>query len=213
MESLVRSLRRFIARDFVLIVAGSAAILTFCYAFDRLWILEMPNALYLVAAGFAYVVGYAVQELAGLLGIVPTATLFKPGDLLRLLYKRFERREWRDIEPFDADALLLQIDRGPGEAGFPENTVARFERLAAQRLVGASVGPSSLLGCAFLVYRAFGFRDPFDIGLAAALLLLGLGLLAFAWLKAAQQLDLLRQIQAHAGASGERAAQQAWGRS
>ncbi len=212
MEFLVRSLRRFIARDFVLIVAGSAAILTFCYAFDRLWILEMPNALYLVAAGFAYVVGYAVQELAGLLGIVPTATFFKPGDLLRLLYKRFERREWRDIEPFDAGAVQLQIERGPGEGGPPENTVARFERLAAQRLVGASVGPASLLGCAFLVTRAFGFRDPFDIGLAVALLVLGLGLLAFAWLKAAQQLDLMQQIQVQAAAPGERAPQQAWRR-
>ena len=173
MDALVRSLGRFLARDFVFIVAGSAAILTFCYVFDRLWILEMPNALYFVAAGFAYVVGYAIQDLVSLTGLFTTADLFKPARLAKAIYRRFEGHEWREIEPFDTAAVRSELDRSPDQGGVPEGTRLRFERLVSLRMLGSAVGSSSLLSCALLVYRAWQFREPFDVGLAVALLLLG----------------------------------------
>ena len=212
MDALVKGLGRFLARDFVFIVAGSGVILTFCYVFDRLWILEMPNALYFVAAGFAYVVGYAIQDLVSLTRLFTMADFFKPGRLERTIYRRFEGHEWREIEPFDAGAVRSELDRPPEQGGLPEGTRLRFERLVSLRMIGSAVGSSSLLCAALLVYRALQFREPFDVGLAVALFLLACGLVALARLKSLQQLELMCQIHSQAAAGGKSAPQQAWRR-
>ncbi len=194
MDELVRSLRRFIARDVIFIVGGSAVILSFCYAFDRLWILDMPRPLYLVAAGFAYVLGYVVQDLFGLLRLVTTAHVFNPPGWVRRIYRLHTGREWVEIAPFDGEGALLAIERAAAKGEVPEATSNRLERLVALRQVGTTLGPCCLLSCGFLLFRAFKFQDPFDIGLGVAVLVLGAALVVLGWLKGAQQMELTHRL-------------------
>ncbi len=197
MDDLVRSLRRFIARDAIFIIGGSAVVLSFCYAFDRLWILDMPKPLYLVAAGFAYVLGYVIQDGAGLIRLITPAHSFSPWPIARTFYRLHTKREWQEIAPFDGEEALLQIERAAvREGGIPEATLARLERVVALRQVGNTLGPCCLVSFGFLVYRAGRFVDPFDTALAIAVLGVGIVLLMLGWLKGAQQVELVHRLKA-----------------
>ncbi len=194
MDELIGSLRRFIARDVIFIVGGSAVVLSFCYAFDHLWILDMPRPLYFVAAGFAYVVGYVVQDLACLSGLVTTAHFFKPGGTLKRIYRVYTRHDWTEIAPFDGEAAWLRLERAAAKGEVPEASFVRLERVVALRQVGTTLGPCCLLSSVFLLYRGFKFLDPFDMALAVGVLVLGLVLIALAWLKGAQQVELTQRL-------------------
>ncbi len=194
MNELVNSLRRFLARDAVFILGGSAVILSFCYAFDRAWILDMPKPLYFVAAGFAYVVGYALQDVACLVRLVATASFFEPWPLLKKIYRRYTHTDWVPVARFDTELAWLQIERAAAQGNLPESSVVRFERLVVLKQVGTTLGPCCLVSCGFLVYRASVFHDPFDIALTVAELLFGAGFVVLGWLKAIQQIELMHRL-------------------
>ena len=96
MGELVTALRHYIARDLVFLVSGGSVVATFLYVFSPVPILSgWPTISYVLAAGIAYVVGYAVQDICSLAGFVTTAPVQKP----------WSRNTVR-VPPVHADALV-----------------------------------------------------------------------------------------------------------
>lgn len=96
-----KDVREFIARDLVFLVGGSCVVGSFLYRFYKPPDQDTPIIYYLLAAGVAYVIGYALQDGFSVLRIVTTATVKKPGDLQKWLYKRFTGDDWDGVEQLD----------------------------------------------------------------------------------------------------------------
>ena len=108
MSELIKALGRFVARDLIYVIGGTTVILSFLYLFNCLSSDELPLAYSLFGAGLAYVVGYAIQDLCCLVGLVTMADYFEPNCFVKRLYRRFTREDWCPIERFDTHGLTLQ---------------------------------------------------------------------------------------------------------
>lgn len=199
MDELIKALGRFVARDLVFIVGGSSVILTTVYAFGRLSAVDLPVPYYLLGAGFSYVLGYAIQELFGLTPILTMADYFQPGGFVRFLYQQFTGDPWQDIPKFDPYEVDVTI-RTRESAG-----LAFLERLVSLRQVGSTMGSCALVSAVPLFLRAFSKEGaPFDLFLAVAAAVLGIGLVCLSWVKAAQQMHYMNALRrAHRNSNGD----------
>jgi hypothetical protein len=171
MNSLVRTLGRFVTRDIPYIIGGLSIMLA-------LWIsLGLPvsvpsdtsTAVLLAVVGVAHPIGYVVQEAMSLTPLVNTSYVVKKnGPLLRWCFQRWERAGWSEKE-FDAYAAYLRMYRGSPKVYAP------VERILFLQHIGSAIG-SSWLVCTVLLaisglitakYRILGIS-----GVAGALSLL-----------------------------------------
>ena len=189
MVELIKALGRFVARDLVFIVGGSTVILSTAYAFDRRYPVDLPATYYLLGAAFAYVLGYAIQDLFGLTPILTMADYFQPNCFVRWLYRRFTREQWQDIPAFDPYELDVTI-RARESAG-----LAFLERLVSIRQVGSTMGSCMLVAAIPVYLRAFSKEgDHTDLLLAVSATVLGIGLICLSWVKAAQQMRYMTAL-------------------
>jgi cell division protein FtsW (lipid II flippase) len=104
MKELVKALKNFIVRDIIYIIGGAIVIISFLYLHNRMdFLLKHANddhtAVCLLLLGIAYAVGYCFQDTASWIGIVTTASYFRPWGILQWVYWRFEHRFWQNIFP------------------------------------------------------------------------------------------------------------------
>ncbi len=182
LSRLPKSIRDFIGRDVVYIVGGSILLTSILYRFNRLPNNDTHLAFYLLGLGIAYVVGYAMQDLFSIVGIVTTSQVTDPCSLHRWAYKRFENKPWEKlpVDKFDnvGSALNKYLDS--------EIARAHYERTITHLTVGASIGPCMLLSSLMVFWRWYAFREQFDLVASILSLLLSGGLVLLSWIKAMQ---------------------------
>lgn len=186
MSELINALRQFLLRDIIFILGGSSVILSVFYSFHPSGIPDIPTPYYFLAAGVAYGVGYAVQDLSCILGLVTTAHYFEPCKLVKWLYYRYERSKWQQPTRFDPHTIWIMIEQCASE-----ETKGRLERIVVLKMMGTTMGPCAIFSAVLLFVRWYRGKYPeaatFDLTLAIFAFVLGLGLVCLAWLKAAQQ--------------------------
>ncbi len=203
MEALINALGKFLMRDLSFIVGGSAIILSFLFVFEKPNLEELSKlsiVLYFVGAGFAYAVGYSVQEVFTLLGLVRTKAGVSPNWFCRVLYRLFERRpvEFPVVDRIEYDKAKLWLFKDA-----PKRFQDDHERTESLKQVGTTLGPCLIVSAIIL----FGKRwlhtdqDPFAKALVYGALLLGVILCSLGWLKVTQQAQyLLTRARAASGA-------------
>jgi hypothetical protein len=185
MDELAKAFQRFIARDLIFIVAGGTVITAFLYNFGAGRIPSSNDhiALYLLLAGVAYVVGYAIQDGLSLTALLTTASVQTPSPFVRWLYRRFTRTEWVDIANIDLAQAQQRIPDGEPRV--------QHERIITLKQVGTAAGPSfALSGLLFLLKFLLKWRtdtEAFDLAVGLAGGVFGIVLVCLGWVKGAQQ--------------------------
>ena len=104
MSEVATLFRQFLYRDLAFILGGFIVLSSLAYAlrgrieFSAIDWQKLPPASVVLIAAAAYVVGYAVQDVGGVLRLTSTAQ-FQPGCFRKWLYKRFSGLSWRDQLP------------------------------------------------------------------------------------------------------------------
>jgi hypothetical protein len=190
MDKIPLHIERFITRDVNYLIGGGSILVAFLHAFDELAPTDWPLISQLFAAGIAYVLGYAMQDLFSIWGIVTTAPSSKPPKFLWRAYKRFTGRAW-------LPRRLCGIDL-PGKEGrlvreeFGKNDVARieYERRVSLMQIGTTMAPCALMVSIILAGKvtcslARGSEEhlPFDLFIGLGSLFLTFAFYVLAWLK------------------------------
>ena len=139
----------------------------------------------LLLAGIAWVVGYAVQDRASIVGIVTTAPVRRLRWPAKPAYRRLTGEDWQDIPTTIADLNEATVAEGqPRE---------EYERVVTLMQAGTAVGPCLLVSAILLLGKWWwGQRADVDLALAVSTVLLGLLLILLGWVKAAQRSKLLQ---------------------
>src|SRR5262245_59790627 len=123
MAEVAALFKQFIYRDLSFVFGGLIVLLRLAYAFHGCipngWQIawkEFPTIVLIVFA--AYVVGYAVQDIGGVLRLTPTSR-FKPRLFLKRLYKCFSRVSWQD--PTYANVREFEFEIHMGRLEIPED--------------------------------------------------------------------------------------------
>jgi hypothetical protein len=139
--------------------------------------------------GFAYALGYTIQDGLSLTGIVTTHIIKEPGHIVKCLYKRLTHEQWKPVGNIDVDKATDWVTEDKAEQELGE-----FQRIVTLRFIGTAVGPCAvvsgmlvLMKWLFIRRAAFDREAIFDFWLALAALSLGVVLLALSWIKGAQQ--------------------------
>jgi hypothetical protein len=95
MNDLVRIIREFLYRDLAFILGGTIVIGSFVYS-TQLWppnvdLQNPPLWSLILFPAMAYVVGYAVQDVGGLIGISYTGYVTEPNWFCRSLFSCFSK--------------------------------------------------------------------------------------------------------------------------
>jgi hypothetical protein len=122
--------KNFIYRDVAFILGGAVVLGSAAYCFD-VWdpyaLREFPIPYVLLFAALSYVVGYAVQDIGGILRISSTAIPYEPGHLARCVYRCFTRMDWANVNY--PNSLEFEIDMGRREV--PPRTLQALERITS----------------------------------------------------------------------------------
>lgn len=182
MDELVKALRYYVSRDLVFLVSGGAVVATFLYVFapTSIGFDKWPTLGYALAAGIAYVIGYAIQDVFSVVRLVTTAP-GNPGCLMRCVYRCFTRECWRPVDVSKEGMKRLYVQQTKWERASAEGRVPDYERVVMLMQIGTSGGPCAGI-CAVLLLSRWWFQSSgkFDLalgvgaaGLAVILFLLG----------------------------------------
>lgn len=191
MENLIIFFARFLYRDIIWILGGSLVLITIAYGADfeeaELAIAELTNAVYFLAAVFSWIVGYVVQDIAGILHITSTSVESKiatnPSNFVKWMYKRFIGSDYcPPSESVDVTHVWFPLkDNSTAEGAY-------YERLIGLLVVGACIGPASLIAAISILVHAAPQFDTHSIVTSVLLLLLSVFLLVLARIKLLQLL-------------------------
>src|SRR5262249_32160428 len=144
MAEVAALFKQFLYRDLAFILGGFIVLLSLAYAFrgcipshwQGYWE-KFPVPSTVLTAAAAYVVGYAVQDVGGILRLTPTGRL-QPGCLLRWLYKCFTRVPWE--APKYPNTREFEFEIRMGRLGIPEDVLQALERIRSLKVISMCVG-------------------------------------------------------------------------
>ena len=189
MQYIIKAFTKFFFRDVMFVLGGSAIILSFLYVYDRLPSKEPSIGVYALAVGFAYALGYAVQDIFTLFRVVRAKAGVPPNSFAKFLYWLFERRkvEFPNFknDQYENAKYWLYTD---GPQRFRDD----HERTESLKQIGTTLGPCvALSGLLLLLLPLLKKYMCFDIVVTLAVLLLGISLFSLGWLKVTQQAQYL----------------------
>jgi hypothetical protein len=192
-EAIIKAFTKFLYRDVVFALGGSTIIIAILYAFQKI---PAPGSSiaaykYIVAAGVSYAIGYAVQDLFSILGLVRTRAAVAPNTFCKLLYRWFERAPELPHEDFKSE----EYDKARHWL-YQEDTPQRYrynhERTESLKQVGTVFGPCFAISGIILLIGYFSCdKNGFDLGISVASFVLGVVLWSLGWLKVTQQAQYL----------------------
>ena len=162
MAEVAALFKQFLYRDLAFILGGSIVLLSLAYAFRGCipshwlgyWEEFQPASTVLIAAA-AYVVGYAVQDVGGVLRLTSTGH-FQPKRRREWLYKRFSRKEWRSINYVAENDREFKFDIHLGCLEIPERVIQELERIRSLKVISMCVGGCLLVSALiFLLLLVF----------------------------------------------------------
>ena len=151
MAEVAALFKQFLYRDGAFILGGFIVLLSLAYAFrggcipidwKKDW-KEFPTAGIVLFGAAAYVIGYAVQDVGGVLRLTPTSRL-QPGCLLRWLYKCFSRVSWQ--EPTYPNVKEFEFQIRMGRLEIPEHVIQELERIRSLKVISMCVGGCLVVG-------------------------------------------------------------------
>jgi hypothetical protein len=154
MNDLVRAIREFLYRDLAFLLGGTLVIASIAYSL-RHWLPDLlpsdlrnpPTWSLFVFSAMAFVVGYAVQDIGGVIGITFTGYVANPKWICRWLYSRFVGASWMETnvpgnDRFQFEVLIGRLD-------LPQPIARNLERILSLKVIGMCVGSCSLLSSSF----------------------------------------------------------------
>jgi hypothetical protein len=181
MDELLKSLSRFFTRDVIFIIGGATIIAAFAYCLDVWkWDISWPYLLFI--AGISYALGWATQDLFCLFGIATTANYFEAGRFARFVYKRYQKKPWKQPKQFDTNKVRTKVDFAPLAIH------SRLERFITLKLLGMTMGPCTLICTGLLLLRAINTKAVIDYTLSTSALISSFVFISLGWVKACEQL-------------------------
>jgi hypothetical protein len=191
--------KNFIYRDVAFILGGSIVLASFAYCFGLFPLIDKANAdvrfpLTLLLVALAYVVGYGVQDIAGVIRLSSTAVPYHPRWFGRSLYRRFTRSEWKAVDYAKAPFEEFEIEMGLWT--IPERTLQALDRIVSLKVVSVCIGTCASLSAVFILIHWFrlGMQSRLDLVLFIAAALFGLVLICLGWLKAMQEMQFCQAM-------------------
>lgn len=152
MDELTKALRNFLTRDVIYIIGGFSVLLSFLAFFGRanLRFLEQGGVMIcLFLVGLSYVVGFGMQELFCLIGLLTTSFACEPRRcLFKWFYRRYTRQEWNEIPESDQDKVYTLIDEKASPKSHDE-----LERIVCLLLLCTTMGSCSTVSGILLVVK------------------------------------------------------------
>src|SRR5215831_5510797 len=146
MSDLVRAIREFLYRDLAFILGGTLVIASIAYSL-RHWLPDFASELrnppvwsLFVFPALAYVVGYAVQDIGGLVGITSTRYLATPNIICRWLYSCFAGAPWTSIANVPQGGDVFPFEVRIGRLDLPQPVARSLERIVSLKVIGMCVG-------------------------------------------------------------------------
>jgi hypothetical protein len=144
MAEVAALFKQFIYRDLAFVFGGFIVLLSLAYAFrgcipshwQEYWD-KFPIPSTVLTAAAAYVVGYAVQDVGGVLRLTLTSR-FKPGWVLQRLYKCFSQVSWQD--PTYPNVREFEFEIHMGRRKIPEHVLQALERIRSLKVISMCVG-------------------------------------------------------------------------
>ena len=196
MGAIITALRDFIARDLMFLFGGSMVLASLIYSFSSLDTLTSNGIVLALIAGVAYVLGWVIQDVFCILGLVRVSPYESPKRFYRYLYKRLLGKKWVSIN-LGTESLANRKVRVYESAS--ERNLIEIERFISLKQVASTISPSSLLASVILMYRYFGTcrECTQDLLAAIVLLIIGIFLIPLNRIKAAQQAQYIWRLSDH----------------
>jgi len=197
MSEFVTLFRQFLYRDLAFIVGGLTVLGSLAYALrgsigslgidpDKL----SPALAGLIAAA-AYVVGYAVQDVGGVIGISATRP-FKPGYYRKWLYRRFSGFHSQDVD-YGGDREF-QFEVTMGRLKIPDSLLQALDRMRSLKVISMCLGSCLLLSSIILFAIPLAKRSSIAWDAIAFGVLLGYCLICLGWIKGMQEMQFYQSI-------------------
>jgi len=194
-QTIIKAFTKFFFRDVMYVLGGSTIIISSLYVYGKFSFEKEPSiTLYALVLGFAYAIGYAIQDIFTLPNIIRTKANLSPNTFMKRIYNWFEREEipfpeLNNKQYEDAKTWLYE-----------KNEVSRFqddhERIEALKHVGTTLGPCFTLSGLILLFLPLLKKFVcFDIIVILAALFFGISLIVLGWLKVTQQAQYLLKIE------------------
>jgi hypothetical protein len=191
--------KNFIYRDVAFILGGSIVLASFAYCFDLFPLLDKAKAdlyvpLAIALAALAYVVGYGVQDIGGVIHLSSTAVPYPPSCFDRCLYRAFTRSEWRAVNYVNAAGPFEEFEIEMGRRCVPTRTLQALDRILSLKVISMCIGACALLGALFVLIHWFRHPSGSDIVLFIAGLVFGIALICLGRLKAMQEMQFYQAM-------------------
>ncbi|MEW5735130.1 MAG: hypothetical protein AB1921_09765 [Thermodesulfobacteriota bacterium] len=193
MSDLIKLLKHFFTRDIIYILGGSSIIISSLYVFKRLPYDKVNSYYALAAIGFAYIIGYAVQDGLSLVGVITTIPVTNPkSKCLLSLYKRFTNVTFPKKIELNTDIAIDRIIINE-----VEQEIGEYQRIITLKTLGTSAGPcifiSGIIIMLGVMFKKGGWSDDFDLLLSIFSILIGFTLFILGWIKGMQQAEYLNR--------------------
>ena len=195
-DNILKAFTKFVFRDSVYIFGGGAVIFSILYIYNKLPEENLTPIETIGMIGVSYAIGYAIQDLFTILGLVRTKAAVSPCRFAKYLYRRFERRK-PDYPKIEAD--IYENAKRWLYSDAPERFRADHERTESLKQIGTVLGPcfsiSGLLPLLKILISSFipikATITPFEATISIGAILLGIILWCLGWLKVTQQAQYL----------------------
>jgi hypothetical protein len=164
MAEVAALFKQFIYRDLAFVFGGFIVLLSLAYAFSgcipNVWQIdwkEFPTAGIILIVLAAYVVGYTVQDIGGVLRLTPTARI-QPGWVLQRLYQCFTRVTWRDTDYVTADDREFTFQIRLCRPDIPERVFQELERIRSLKVWSMCVGACLFLSALIFLLHLVDLR-------------------------------------------------------
>ena len=146
MDDLAKAVSTFLTRDAIYIVCGTVVLASavVLFRFD-IPIASMPPAFVLVLFGLGHFVGFAIQSLGVIIGMVTVAADPAPTPFLRFLVWRFTGRTlWYSSDPL-VDARFAEFAS--------QRSQAELDRIITLKQISATMGACSVVIAILIVWK------------------------------------------------------------
>jgi hypothetical protein len=202
MTEFVTLFRQFLYRDLAFILGGFIVFGSLAYAFrgsvdwPTLWQKFPPGSGVLgtiLIAAAAYVIGYAVQDVGGVLHVTSTSW-FEPGPFRRLLYRCFTRFCWKDVRYPNDREFTFEICLG--RLDIHEPIIQSLERIRSLKVISMCVGGCLAVSAVIFLVQLVCDRSSVAIDVVIFVLsaFFAFCLICLGWIKGMQEMQFYQSI-------------------
>ena len=179
------------------VIGGASFLLSITFAlgfgFDDIERLSKNTVLTIFTLGIAYVSGYINQEVLSLSPMLTTGRIKNPNTLLKFLYRRFTKSEFKEPNDFEYTSERIKLLKF-----YKEDELKDFERIIALKHIGSAVGSNWLIASIILLVACFIKKECLIVWIISSYFLFAaIALILLAWIKGMQQYVAMNELLKH----------------